>query len=68
MKDNDSPFGQSIEEIITNAVSEYDYPVCFSFPAGHLNQNLPLVFGNNYSFLVEAKKVDIKMNINLKDS
>ncbi len=36
---------QTIQEIILNAVKEYDYPVCFNFPAGHVDNNLPLIFG-----------------------
>ncbi|MDR0811361.1 MAG: LD-carboxypeptidase [Paludibacter sp.] len=35
----------TIYEIILNAVKNYDYPVCFNFPAGHAERNLPLVLG-----------------------
>ncbi len=45
IKDNTHPFGQSVEEVIAEAVSEYDYPVCFGFPAGHFDDNRVLVFG-----------------------
>ncbi len=48
MKDNDAPFGQSPQEIIREAVKAYDFPVCFDFPAGHIDRNLPLVFGAGY--------------------
>ena len=48
MKDNDAPFGQSALEIIRDAVKEYSFPVCFDFPAGHIDRNLPLVFGAEY--------------------
>lgn len=51
MKDNDSPFGQNVEEIILNAVKDYHFPVCFGIPAGHTDQNLPLVFGAEYELL-----------------
>ena len=34
----------SIQENIAAAVAEYDYPVCFDFPAGHVDYNLPLLF------------------------
>ncbi len=43
--DNAHPFGMSVEEVITEAVVEYDYPLCFNFPAGHLDDNRVLVFG-----------------------
>lgn len=48
MKDNDAPFGQSPQEIIRETVKAYDFPVCFDFPAGHIDRNLPLVFGAGY--------------------
>ena len=45
MKDNTVPFGNTAEEIILDAVKEYNYPVCFNFPAGHVDRNLALIFG-----------------------
>ena len=47
MKDNESPFGKTVHEIILEAVEEFDYPVCFGFPAGHNKKNLALAFGKN---------------------
>ena len=32
MKDNPTPFGRTAEEIIAEAVAEYDYPVVYGFP------------------------------------
>lgn len=48
MKDNDSPFGKAAEEIILSAVKDYDYPVLFNCPSGHIDENMPLVFGRTY--------------------
>jgi muramoyltetrapeptide carboxypeptidase len=45
MKDNDAPFGKITEEIILDAVSEYQYPVLFNFPAGHQSKNFALKMG-----------------------
>jgi len=39
------PFGQSPEEVIWDAVKEYDYPVCFNFPTGHIEDNRAMVIG-----------------------
>lgn len=38
-------FGKNADEIIRNLVEEYNYPVCFGFPAGHTGQNFPLIMG-----------------------
>ncbi len=45
MKDNAIPFGKFPEEIILDAVKDYNYPVCFDFPAGHIDHNLAMYFG-----------------------
>ena len=45
MHDNTIPFGRTAEQIVRDAVAEYDYPVCFGFSAGHIgtdNLSLPL--------------------------
>jgi muramoyltetrapeptide carboxypeptidase len=54
VKDNDDPFGQSVEEIILNIVKEYDYPVCFNFPAGHISDNHALIFGQDAHLKVDS--------------
>lgn len=45
MRDNTVPFGKTAEEIIREAVDDYDYPVYFGFPAGHIENNCTLVMG-----------------------
>ena len=57
IKDNTHPFGQTAEEVIAEAVSEYDYPVCFSFPAGHFDDNRAVFFGINSRLMVTDEKV-----------
>ena len=46
MHDNTIPFGMTAEEIVTAAVKEYDYPVCFNAPFGHIGtENKALILG-----------------------
>jgi muramoyltetrapeptide carboxypeptidase len=59
MKDNPIPFGKTAEEIIMDAVSEYDYPVCFNLPAGHIDENMALFFGREIDLNVNSIKTEI---------
>ncbi len=52
MKDNDSPFGKTAHEIIQEAVHDYNFPVYYDFPAGHIPKNMSLMFGSNYKLEV----------------
>jgi len=52
MKDNAIPFGKFPEEIILDAVKDYNYPVCFDFPAGHIDKNLAMYFGREVELTV----------------
>ncbi|MBT3383696.1 MAG: LD-carboxypeptidase [Prolixibacteraceae bacterium] len=61
MKDNKSPFGKTIQEIIFDAVKDFDYPVCFGFPAGHNKKNLALAFGKIWELNVDEKEVNLKI-------
>lgn len=67
MKDNDSPFGKSSYEIIREAVQEYDFPVCFDFPAGHIPKNLSLIMGAQYALEVDnhcvLKRIEYEQSI-----
>jgi muramoyltetrapeptide carboxypeptidase len=54
MKDNAIPFGKTAEEIILDAVKEYNFPVCFNFPAGHIDRNLALYFGKEIHLKIGA--------------
>jgi muramoyltetrapeptide carboxypeptidase len=60
LKDNDIPFGQTAEQIIMDHVKEYDYPVCFNFPAGHIEDNRALIFGREVTLTVEDSQVSLK--------
>ena len=60
--DNPEPFGMSVEEIIKEAVSDYGYPVCFGFPAGHFSDNKAIVLGQELELEVGQELVISKQS------
>ena len=55
MNDNAVPFGKDAESIIIDAISEYNYPVCFGFPAGHIKDNRALKMGVIAELIVDKQ-------------
>ncbi len=45
IKDSELAFGDTLQDIISNAVRGYDYPVVFSFPSGHEDPNRAWIVG-----------------------
>lgn len=64
MKDNTIPFGSDAYEIIYSAVKDYRIPVCFGFPSGHTEPNLPLIIGRAVDLKVtdEGAKIEFRNN------
>jgi len=56
IKDNDIPFGQTLPQIIMDVVANYNYPVCFDFPAGHIPDNRALILGKMCAINITAHK------------
>nr|WP_319572925.1 LD-carboxypeptidase [uncultured Draconibacterium sp.] len=61
MKDNESPFGQTVHEIFAEAVKDFDYPVCHGFPAGHDKKNLALAFGRDWELEVAERGTKLRL-------
>jgi len=53
-KNPEDPFGKSAERIITDALGDTRYPVCFGFPAGHIDDNRALIFSQKAKLSVTA--------------
>ena len=49
--------GRELYAALAELVKDYDYPVCFSFPVGHVTKNLPLINGAPVRLEVDKKEV-----------
>jgi len=57
--DEDPLMMQSISGLILDAVKDYDYPVSFNFPAGHVDYNLPIITGANVTLQVTKNSTEL---------
>jgi muramoyltetrapeptide carboxypeptidase len=62
MHDNTVPFGMDAYQIISEAVKEYSFPVCFHFPFGHIDDNRALIIGKEAKLLVSKDSVVFNQN------
>ncbi len=60
VRENDVEFGKPVEEIILDVVKEYDFPVIFDFPAGHIRDNRALILGREISLKARDRKTIVK--------
>jgi muramoyltetrapeptide carboxypeptidase len=59
IKDSELPFGETVYQIVLNAVREYDYPVAFDFPSGHDTANMAWIHGGFGTLTVGDAKVSL---------
>jgi len=59
MNDNTIPFGKTPEEMILEICREYDFPIAFNFPAGHVRDNRALILGREVILEVKSKNVTL---------
>ncbi len=52
MKDNDIPWGKDALQIIDDVTKNYNIPIIYNFPAGHLADNRALIFGKQVTMEV----------------
>ena len=51
--------GKELYGAIADLLKEYDYPVCFGFPVGHVPMNVPLINGAQVELEVGRKEVKL---------
>lgn len=55
LEDTTIPFGMSVEEIVLQHFTFRKIPICFDFPAGHIDDNRALIFGKEVQLNVNEK-------------
>jgi len=51
---------QHIDEVFHSVVKDYDFPVCYDFPTGHVEENYPLIEGATVKLKVMPEKVTLE--------
>jgi muramoyltetrapeptide carboxypeptidase len=59
MNDNAVPYGQTAEEIIAEQCADYDFPIVFGAPVGHVDDNRAFRLGVVYKIQVLDNQVII---------
>jgi muramoyltetrapeptide carboxypeptidase len=54
------PWGRTVEETIFDIVGEYDYPVLFNFPAGHISDNRAFYIGKRAEIEIKDSSLHLK--------
>ncbi|WP_197072709.1 S66 peptidase family protein [Bizionia psychrotolerans] len=52
MRKNTTVWGSSVEQLILDALSEYDFPIAFNMPAGHEDDNRAMFLGQDVELVV----------------
>lgn len=53
-------FGQTPEEVIGSIASKYDFPICYQFPTGHIDDNRAMVIGRCIHLSISETEVNFK--------
>jgi muramoyltetrapeptide carboxypeptidase len=55
MHDNEIPWGKTAHQIIADITKNFDFPIVYNFPAGHIHNNNSLLFGKKATLDVDDK-------------
>jgi muramoyltetrapeptide carboxypeptidase len=59
LRTNTTLWGSSVEQLILDALDEFDFPIAFNMPAGHEKDNRALILGNTIKLTVSKDQTTI---------
>ena len=59
LRKNTTLWGTSVEQLILDAIAEYDFPIAFNMPAGHEDDNRALVLGRTVELKVGKESSEL---------
>ena len=62
LRTNTTLWGTSVEQLILDALSGYDFPIAFNMPAGHEKDNQALILGRTIQLVVGSSQSSILFN------
>ena len=63
IRSNTTKWGSSVEQLILDALAEYDFPIAFNMPAGHEKDNRALVLGAKIKLEVEKNSSKVRYQV-----
>ncbi|MEJ6792020.1 MAG: LD-carboxypeptidase [Lacinutrix sp.] len=59
MRKNTTLWGTNIEQLILDALADYNFPIAFNMPAGHEDDNRAMIMGRNIELTVNSKQTTV---------
>ena len=59
LRTNTTLWGTSVEQLILDALADYDFPIAFNMPAGHEKDNRALILGRTVQLTVDYKQSSV---------
>lgn len=59
MRKNTTLWGKPIEQLVLDALSDYDFPITFNMPAGHEDDNRAMILGRQVALNVAKEKTTV---------
>ena len=60
MRTNTTLWGTSVEQLILDALADYNFPIAFNMPAGHEKDNRALILGRTIELSVNKEQSAVK--------